>query len=144
MPCISFSLSGNSQQSQISYVQGKISSGVDPGIITFANHGCDGKFNVGANLNETEATIELGQGPTKVYRRKSSNVFDPFLERHFSPSHCADFVTHRDIEVGEELFDNYIVFGGSDEEDFETNLVELKALCSGGVGTIFEYEEDRN
>ena len=119
-----------------------ISSGVDPGIMTFVNHGCDGTYNIGAKLNETEASIEFGQGPTTVFGNHLYSVsFNPFADRHFPKWDCAGFVVHRDIEKGEELFDNYIIFGSKDWEEFESNLADLKTLCSGGVGKVIEYEE---
>ena len=119
-----------------------IGSGVDPGIMTFVNHGCDGKNNVGATLNETEASIEFGQGPTTVFGDHLDSVaFNPFAERHFPMWDCAGFVAHQDIEKGEEILDNYIIFGGTDWEEFESNLAALKTLCSGGIGKVFEYEE---
>ena len=119
-----------------STVKGKIDCGVDPGIMTFANHG-------GVKLNETEATLDLGRGSTALYGydEERSTAFNPFLERHFPLEDCGDFITLRDIQEGEELLDNYLVFGGYDPEYFEGNLAELKQICSGGVGKVLEYDE---
>ena len=142
--CIAYSLVDRDAHINLHFtnVQGMIGIGVDPGIMTFVNHGCDGKYNIGAKLNETEASIEFGQGPTKVFGdHLDSDAFNPFAERHFPMWDCASFVAHRDIEKGEELLDNYIIFGGKDWEEFEANLADLKTLCSGGVGKVFEYEE---
>lgn len=110
--------------------------------MTFANHGCNGSYNVGVKLNETEATLDFGRGPSALhgYGDEGPTVFNPFFERHFPLEGCGDFVTLRDIEAGEELLDNYIVFGGYDLDYFEANLAELKQVCSGGVGKVYEYD----
>ena len=117
---------------------------VDPGIMTFANHGCNGTYNIGVKLSETEATLDFGDGPSAVYdgdEEKDSNVFNPFQERRFSIEECKNLVALRDIEAGEELLDNYMFYGGPNAEFFEENLTELKQVCSGGAGLVLEYEE---
>jgi len=124
-------------------IQGEVSAGVDPGILTYVNHGCNGSYNVGAKLNETESTIELGQGPAGVYDDDGNDVYNPFDERHFPNWECSKFITLRDIDAGEELLDNYLAFGGGeDTKDWENNLRELKSVCSGGTGKVVMYEEE--
>ena len=109
--------------------------------MTFVNHGCNGTYNVGTPLAVTEMTMELGRGPEGVYD-DNNEVHHPFDERHYPQWDCQSFVALRDIEAGEELLDNYLVFGGSEDVDFwDKTLQELKDLCSGGTGTITEYEE---
>jgi hypothetical protein len=47
----------------------------------------------------------------------------------------------RDIQAGEEILDNYIMFGGgADQTDFDTNLKELKSMCGGSGGIVHGYE----
>ena len=119
-----------------------MSAGVDPGIMTYVNHGCNGTYNVGVPLNETEMTVELGQGPEGVYDLDGNDVYNPFDERHYPMWECDKFITLRDLEAGEELFDNYLAFGGGQEtEDWENNLLELKTMCSGGKGRVHMYED---
>jgi len=109
--------------------------------MTYVNHGCDGTYNVGVKLNETEKTVELGQGPHGVYDDDGNAIYNPFEERHYPMWQCGDFVTLRDIEAGEELLDNYLAFGGGEEtKDWEDNLLELKTICSGGNGKVGMYE----
>jgi len=117
-----------------------VSYGVDPGILTFVNHGCNGSYNVGAKLSETESTVELGRGPTGIYSDDTYEVYNPFLERHFPQYECGKFRALRDIEAGEEIYDNYLTFGGDDLEEWEENLRDLKTVCSGGTGKIYNYE----
>jgi hypothetical protein len=65
--------------------------------------------------------------------------FYPFAERHFPLWFCDEFKALHDIERGEELFDNYLVFGG--EEGWDENLIELQEICSGKIGLVAQYEE---
>jgi hypothetical protein len=124
----------------LSYVQGLPAGGVDPGIMSFVNHGCNGTYNVGTPLSVNEMTAVLGVGPADIYDDEN-DVYHPYNDRQFPYWECANFVALRDIEVGEELFDNYLVFGGGAQmEDWDKNLRELKAVCMGGTGTIAEYE----
>jgi hypothetical protein len=98
---------------------------------------------VGTQLNETETTLDLGHGPKGIYE-DGNEVYHPFAERHFPLWECSDFRALRDIEAGEEIFDNYLVFGGGqDVDDWEHNLNELKHLCTGGTGRITEYETSK-
>ena len=116
---------------------------VDAGIISFVNHGCNGTYNVGVPFNETETTIPLGHGIPAILAKEEASVFHPFNERHFDSKGWEDDVALRTIEAGEEILDNYLVFGGTgDVEEWELNLEELKVLCSGGVGVVSEYEDE--
>jgi hypothetical protein len=108
--------------------------------MTFVNHGCNGTYNVGTPLSVNEMTAKLGVGPFGIYDDEN-DVYHPYNERQFPFWECEKFVTLRDIEAGEELFDNYLVFGGgADLEDWDKNLMELKSVCLGASGTIAEYE----
>jgi hypothetical protein len=115
--------------------------GVDPGILTFTNHGCNGQYNVGKRLDVNEMTMELGIGPEGIVD-DSNELYHPYRERHFPLWGCNEFVALRDIEVGEELLDNYLVFGSGEDATWERNLRELKMMCTGGTGKITEYEEE--
>jgi hypothetical protein len=108
--------------------------------MSFVNHGCNGTYNVGTPLDVTEMTAIVGVGPGTVYD-DVTDVHHPFNERRFPFWECEKFVALRDIQKGEELFDNYLVFGGGDDiDDWDKNLLELKAVCMGKAGTIAEYE----
>jgi hypothetical protein len=110
--------------------------------LTFTNHGCNGQYNIGDRLSVNEMTMDLGVGPEGIFD-DSHELYHPYLERHYPKWSCGEFVALRDIEAGEELLDNYLVFGGGDDiRDWEENLQELKNLCSGGTGFVTRYEAD--
>ena len=89
-------------------------------------------------LNETEMTVDLGREPLGVYD-DTNEVYHPFYERHYA---SWSFVALRDIQAGEELLDNYLPYaGGQTEENWIHGVMELKHLCTGGVGHIAKYEE---
>lgn len=120
--------------------QGLPAGGVDPGKMTFVNHGCNSTYNVGTPLDINEITAPLGVGPGIAYD-DVNEVYNPYNDRRFPLWECEKFVALRDIEKGEELFDNYLVFGGGDNmDDWDKNLLELKSVCMGKSGTIAEYE----
>jgi hypothetical protein len=108
--------------------------------MTFVNHGCNGTYNVGTPLNVNEITALPGVGPGDDF--DDLNVaYNPYDDRRFPLWECEKFVALRDIQQGEELFDNYLVFGGSSNtEDWDNNLMELKSVCMGNAGTIAKYE----
>ena len=116
--------------------QGKEAAGVDPGILTFMNHGCDGTYNAGSILPFTEATFKPGD----VYAESTFSFYNPFHERHFSYPDCSSNVALRDIQEGEEILCNYLVFQGSFAS--ESGLVEeLRRECAGHRGIISTYEQ---
>jgi hypothetical protein len=120
--------------------QGPLAVGVEPGILSFMNHGCNGTYNTGHRWTETELTIELGQGPPDIAWDEFP-VYHPRASRHFP------FVPHdlstalQDIEPDTELLDNYLTYGGvGDMQYWDENLRDLKLMCSGGIGSITRYE----
>ena len=103
------------------------------------NHGCNGTYNIGTPLDVTELTIDTNSEPDEFYSDEN-DVYNPFSDRHYPAWECSGFVALRDIEAGEELFDNYLVFGGAKPEDWKQNAKELQSICSGGLGRIATYE----
>lgn len=125
-------------------MQGEPAAGVDPGILTFVNHGCNGTYNVGARLQVNEMTMKIGLGPEGIYD-DSNEIYHPYIERQFPQWDCQGFVALRDIEAGEELLDNYLVFGGGEDvHTWDDNLKELKNMCMGGAGSVLEYEQENS
>jgi hypothetical protein len=113
-----------------------MAAGVEPGIMSFVNHGCNGTYNTATRWDDHEGTIALGQGaPTSVvaYERDTALAYDPWAARHF-PAY--------DLTAGTELLDNYLVFGGIDDlEEWDDNLLVLKTMCTpGGLGSVSLYE----
>jgi hypothetical protein len=108
--------------------------------MTFVNHGCNSTYNVGTPLDVNEMTAAVGVGPEESYD-DVNDVFHPYNDRQFPHWECEKFVALRDIQKDEELFDNYLVFGGGDNiDDWNKNLLELRSVCMGKAGTIAEYE----
>jgi len=124
---------------------GRASVGIDAGIMTFVQHGCCGKYNIGVKLNMTESTVDAPDAQSslqEILGNEHRYAFNPFAERHFPLWQCEkSMTTLHDIEAGEEMFDNYLMYGG--EEDWEENLAELKTMCSGGIGTVTQYEDEK-
>ena len=127
-----------------SLLQGAPCSGVDSGIFTFANHGCDRSYNFGAITEQTEATVLFGADPHTIYDDRP-DVYNPLHERNYFTFDQEGMRSIKDIEAGEELLDNYLIFGGChDQKDFEENLMELKNMCSGVPGAVSSYEFKNN
>jgi hypothetical protein len=127
------------------------SAGADASIITFINHGCDGTYNTGwAGVNVTELTAVPGLGPeANGYGaiKGEANEFDerlynPFLDRFYPNYDCDDSTPAlRDIGAGEELFDNYLDYGGADRTlEWEVLLQTLKTICAGEAGPVTVIE----
>lgn len=49
-------------------------------------------------------------------------------------------IPRRDIAAGEELFDNYLGMTGTTLNNWAEDVKGLKMQCSGGLGTVSEYE----
>jgi SET domain len=104
--------------------------------MTFVNHGCNGTSNLGVFQSiGTETTVDIS---TIHHVVMETEPYNPFERRRFPSSECASIVAWRDIQPGEELFDDYIAMGGSTY--WAENLNELRSLCSGDFGTVSQYE----
>lgn len=121
---------------------GEVSSFVDSGIMTFPNHGCNSSYNVGSALSVNEFDVILGQPPPDDFSPSfQRSVYDPLGERHA----LFDKVTSRslrDIMAGEELFDNYIFFGGVTY--FHDMVKSLRDQCRGMAGEIEEFQRQKS
>jgi hypothetical protein len=123
--------------------QGDEVVGVETGMTTFMNHGCNGTYNNGLSLTKTEATLQFGDGPAAAGYGSREGRYDPFSAREFPYFRChTSCFTLRNIRAGEELLTNYLVFGGSDPGQlWEDTLAEGKAMCSGSeLGLVQFYE----
>ncbi len=118
---------------------------VDSGIMTFVNHGCHGASNLGMFPNMTESTVHPFLVPKELtfYRSEGEDyVFNPAIARDtFSRSEVQN--RWGDIELGEELLENYYEqFSGS--KDWKELVELLHGFCSGGLGEVEQYILDRN
>jgi hypothetical protein len=123
--------------------QGDEVIGVETGMTTFMNHGCNGTYNNGLSLTKTEATLQFGDGPAAAGYESREGRYDPFSSREFPYFRChTSCFTLRNVHAGEELLTNYLVFGGSDPGQlWEDTLAEVKSMCSGSeLGLVQFYE----
>ena len=123
-------------------IQGQLIAGIEPGIFTFANHGCRGSNNIGKSTPYNEMNIDLNS-PSLLNEIaidvEGNKLFDVYDQRHFPEFECHKLTANRDIYPGEEIFDNYISYGGEDK--FILNAQELHDVCVGGIGSVSEYEQ---
>jgi len=110
---------------------------VDSSILTFANHGCNGQYNIGEVTEFNEFTANTEVMPENV-RGKKSSKFSPVIDRHLF-HHSIQAI--KDMSAGDEILDNYIVFT-SDEEDWAADVVALRNECSGAAGEVLRYERN--
>ena len=116
----------------LTFEQGEASAGVEPTLLCFVNHGCNGSYNMGHETAFTEQTARLEDAYDPLHE-----IYQPTLDRLIldSPHHER---TLRDIEAGDELLDNYLAF--ADEDDFLEHVRELVAMCNGEMGRVMAYE----
>jgi len=107
-------------------------------IMTFTNHGCNGTANLGHNvpgLNEFTMEPESpGFTIPEDFKQFSTGEYSPHRDRAVLGTITVSQVEHAPIMKGEELFDNYIGFGG--DTAFIEQVTELKRDCSGALGTV--------
>lgn len=114
---------------------------VDSSILTFANHGCRGSYNVGEATKGDEFSVDLNAPDKSINGMSHSEtfVFNPVNDRHLFFSGDESI---RDIKAGEEILDNYLAFIGGTEY-WELAVTDLRKQCSGEVteGSVADYEE---
>jgi hypothetical protein len=125
----------------LSSYRGKEDVYVDSTFHCFVNHACNGKNNIGHDLNITEANADPLEVPSELRDLYMGNdlVYNPAAERqvHFYSS----AIPLRDISAGEELFDNYLGMSGLRPQGWEDDIVTLRQQCQGlGLGQISQYE----
>ena len=119
---------------------GMTSSSVDPGILTFINHGCNGT-NIMGLTSVTEMTADPNKMAEELFHNPvESTVYSPFVDRnHWVYLNAHDFTT-RDVVAGDELTDNYLAY--IREDKWATALADYKAQCvSQTKGAVTSYEE---
>jgi hypothetical protein len=106
-------------------------------ILTFTNHGCNGTANLGHNVpGLNEFTMEPESPGFTIpddFKQFSAGEYSPHRDRSYLGSINIAQVEHP-ILKGEELFDNYIGFGG--DAGFVEQVIELKRDCLGALGTV--------
>ena len=117
---------------------------VDPGILTFMNHGCNGT-HVTAFPNMpawtvTEMDVDpLFQDPAiypSFFSEEDNNIY---VQRNFFLFMNALDVASRDVNAGEEVLDNYLNYYS--EKNWEMGVRNLQLQCSyRGAGPVRQYE----
>jgi hypothetical protein len=119
--------------------QGHTSAGVDPGLLTFANHGCDGSTNFG-RITDIEESVYSHE--KLLSDLEGLNPFDLYEQRNFPSWDCDLSIALRDIQPNEEMFDNYMSYGGV--EYWKENLEDIVNMCSGSLGLVSQVELAQN
>jgi len=111
-------------------------------ILTFTNHGCNGTANIGLNIpGVNEFTMDTSNPDFEIpdmLLSFSVGEYSPHRDRKYSGTVTTSQVEHPPILKGQELFDNYISFGG--DEEFAEQVNELKQECSGALGTVEKHQ----
>lgn len=119
---------------------GESSNVVDPGVITFVNHGCDGSNNVGLKMNVTEMNADVDVAPYELEMRSFEDYFfNPYFDRQHWTIESAFDTLKVDVKAGDEVLDNYLNFYVNWQEAVTT----LRAECQGiATGSVVDYERD--
>jgi hypothetical protein len=110
---------------------------VESGILTFANHGCNGTHNVGVKSEFHEWNVDINDIPIEYVDH--SEPYNPARERSLLVEKLTSL---KDLKAGDELADNYLSYGG--EDYFEDNVVQLRTDCARGFGLVEEYQRWHN
>ena len=123
-------------------IQGFSSYMVEPNILSFSNHGCNGTYNVldSGSFNKeingrhlTEQNAELSDYP------QSGPIYNPYLDRHIKALDYIEAIA--DINPNEEIFSDYIFFSSSSPAVFYKEAQHLKRICRGEeIGLISQNE----
>jgi hypothetical protein len=118
-------------------VKGEKTSAVDPGIMTFVNHGCDGSYNTGPKTPYTE--LNFKDINTARTHGEEYDIYNPYTQRHSAFGDCSSSVVLSDIEAEEEVLCNYLVL--YDGENKLEAIEVVKSMCSGErPGDVASYE----
>jgi len=123
---------------------------VDSGISTFANHGCDGTWNIIFAETEMRENSLGGRVSERNARpehydmwQPGRDLFDPYMDRHMAHHYSGvPFIAH-DLMAGDELLDNY-VFMESNPNSWYAYTRYLSKMCDGKEeGEIYRSEGKR-
>lgn len=119
---------------------GDVGYSVEPSILTFTNHGCNGTYNQGLPMPVTEMNASLTEMPTILDESYAETYFyDPFTDRSLMLHMHVNEHTLRDLKAGDELLDNYLSYLSVD--NWSQGLADYRAQCAlQGVGEITRYQ----
>ena len=120
---------------------------VEPTILTFVNHGCNGDHNIIFGLeplkfpqihNLTEQNVKLTD------YKANMPLFNPYFDRRYKYMKGGYIESIKDIYPGEELFSNYLFYSTSSPESFYDEAQHLKRMCSGNEVGLVTLSEQKN
>ena len=113
--------------------QGKVSTYVEPGPMTFVNHGCNGTYNIDfIRTNITEVTADLDRMPEEFIQ--ILHPYNPALSLENDGT-----IIFRDVKRGEEILGNYLTYI-DDAKAWRYDVQELRNDCSGEMGAVERYQ----
>lgn len=118
---------------------------VEPNVLTFSNHGCNGTFNTidGTSDKKFQQRRHLTEQNAEPSDFSSFNfILNPYYERHLHHMEMGYIEASRDVYVGDELFMNYLFYTTSSAQDFYEESQALKRICNGdevGLITLNEH-----
>lgn len=112
---------------------------VETSLLSFANHGCQGSYNLVAPTDDDDEDEECGALWTKLHEfspgvdsyfspEATTNVgygYDPVVDRHLVATDNRMDVARRDLRAGEELFTNYLPYSLASTEWLD----QLRSTC---------------
>ena len=142
--------------------QGKGDYFVDSSLVTFANHGCNGEWNIGSISDVHEASLQVPEEyleslstvdyrrlphalrqvlynaiPVEYQERRGYSYYP--VRRIFNKT---AILSHKPISAGDEILDNYMEYGGEvGGATFWHNLINLGRECGGQAGSIEQYQD---
>ncbi|KAL3906804.1 MAG: hypothetical protein SGILL_009125, partial [Bacillariaceae sp.] len=113
-------------------------------FLTFVNHGCNGTANLGERGMDpgkfTEWSVDVEEAIPKEMRTEVIEVYNPNVDRS-TMKYATNCVAGKNITKGEELYDNYMNYGG--DEFFAEMVLSLRNECSGGLGLVEQYQSNQ-
>jgi hypothetical protein len=113
-------------------------------FLTFVNHGCNGTANLGERGGDpsmfTEWNVDIAAGIPEDLETKLNLAYNPVSDRDLV-RYATNCVVAIDVPKGEELYDNYMNFGG--DEFFVEMVLSLREQCSGGLGLVEMYQRQQ-
>lgn len=123
---------------------GETASSIDPGVMTFMNHGCNNTYNIGVPLSVSELNADPDQMPSELLLYPSeAKYYSPFYARnYFIGMNLGE--TRRAIKRGEEIFDNFLNY--YTEDNWSRGVNDLRAQCTSAdsMGSVSSYEVSAN
>ncbi len=128
---------------------------VEPNILTYSNHGCNGTYNIDSkhiihlksslsrshnddngHPNFTEQNVEQSDFPLNL-----RPLYSPYHDRHLHHKEVIWNEAIKDIMVGDEILSDYLFFTMYSAEAFYEESKVLKRICNGvEVGLVTKNE----